>query len=410
MAVMGPLARETLVARAHLAVALAFIVAAVIELASAPPTTDGLLAAAPMLAMGGFTIAVVGASRFLLSGMAGRALVGPSWLPWAALALLVLGALAARAADGDGGLVARGGTLAWSGALLVHLVVVARSARTPRLRGAPTPKGWRSGEPIVRALQAASLAYGAVAALAMPASYMTGVPRPVAFHLLVTGFVIVTMIAILAHAMPRFTGVAMPAPALGALAALVVPGPALLAAGIASGGAVFVVGASVEGAGLGLFAVAALASLAVSRRQRLPFGAYAAGSVALVAGVTLGIRFAIDPAARMLAPVHGALNVLGFIGLFIVGCSTDFYGPGIVPGARALRWGVATTLALGVGGLVVAVGGAVLEDGAAWRTGLLLYAAGFAVHFLGAVASLVRTRLVFVSAGSSSGSDSNKVV
>ncbi|MFC6988856.1 hypothetical protein ACFQJD_09330 [Haloplanus sp. GCM10025708] len=160
------------------------------------------------------------------------------------------------------------------------------------------------------------------------------------------------LVAVGFRLLPRFLVAAPPT----ALVAVVLPaaaaGPMLLATSF-GGGLVFRVGAAVEAVAVVGFAVAFAVTFARSGRDRVGFYGVLAGVVAGSAGVLLGVGFAFGHLAPVADAVraHLRLNVLGLLGLAIVGISYQFYPPtvGSFPGASDRTAGASlATVAFGL--------------------------------------------------------------
>jgi len=212
-----------------------------------------------------------------------------------------------------------------------------------------------------------AMAYLALGTYALLAAE-TGLPllfdgyAPRAFHLLAAGTGALMVFALGFRLLPRFLVARAPLP----LAAVVLPagalGPLLLAWGLPAG-RVFRVGAVLETLAVCGFALAFWLLFARSDRRRVGFYGVLACTVAGFLGVALGLTFAFgDPTADLFL-AHRRLNLLGFLGLAIVGVSYQFYPPGI---ATFRGGGDRTALAaigLLAGGLLVEVAGLVLGGG-----------------------------------------------
>ncbi|WP_135823970.1 hypothetical protein [Halorussus ruber] len=202
-------------------------------------------------------------------------------------------------------------------------------------------------------------------------------------HLLAAGTAALLIFAVGFRLFPRFL-VASP-PKL--LVAVVLPagaiGPAVLAWGLYRG-AWFRAGAVLEALAVVGFALAYAVLFARSERRRVGFYAVLAGVAAGVLGVLVGLHFAFAGSGFGLIAAHFRLNVLGFLGLTIVGATFQFYPPtvGTFPGASN-RTALASVALVGVG-LLVELAGALAD-----LSGLLFV--GRASAFAGAllVAGLV---------------------
>jgi nitrite reductase (NO-forming) len=123
---------------------------------------------------------------------------------------------------------------------------------------------------------------------------------------------------------------------------------------------------------------------------------YVAGAAALLAGMGIGLWLAGGTAAaadayRALRLAHMHLNVLGWVGLAVIGTQFTLWPTVLrtrmVPGVeRAVRW----SLPLLAGGLAVAAAGLALQAKAVALAGLALYAAGLGVALVPFVRTAVR--------------------
>ena len=235
-------------------------------------------------------------------------------------------------------------------------------------------------------------AYETVAAAAGLPS-VTGTGFAGASHLLAAGVGALLVFAVGFRLLPRFL-VSHPPPAL---VAVVLPagalGPILLARSL-WGGPWFRVGAAAEAVAVVGFALAYLVLFVRSGKRRVGFYGPLAGVLLGVAGVALGVVFAFVGTLPGGPTAHYRLNLLGFLGLTIVGVAYQFYPPGVgtFPGSDdrtalasilALAVGVVTEAAgllLGVAGLAT-VGRALAVCGAALYAGLLFGL--FAEHYGG---------------------------
>lgn len=377
-------------ARLHLAVGLGFVLAGVLWLAVTGVTASSVVRSLLLLVLGGFTVVIFGTSRMLIAGMAGRDVTGPRGLAWAALGLAATGALGSWATWASSR-VSLAGSVAWALGLLIHVGIIALSARGPRLRGASADAIDPLRNRLVLVLDWASLAFGGASALTIPFASAGALPWLSAIHLLLPGFVVLTLVAVACRVLPRLSGVAFPRWLLGALAATLPLGPALLAWGVAWGGAAFVAGAAIEATGLALFGGATLYALATSSRPRASFLALGASAISIVVGVLLGVQFVVAPGTRMLGPAHGLLNVLGFVGLFVLGTSFEMYAPAIRAGLRAFRIQTRVTIGACAMGLSMTVGGSISSKEWPTQIGLLLYALGIGIHLAGVIAVVIRS-------------------
>ena len=175
-------------------------------------------------------------------------------------------------------------------------------------------------------------------------------------HLLAVGFALLLFLSVGYRLLPRFlvgsvpTAVAAPVLVAGAV------GPALLAVGYPSG-ASFQLGAALVAVAVIGFAASYLWLFASSDRGRVGFYGPLVGVLLGVAGVGLGTSFAfvgIDPA---LAVAHRRLNVLGLLGVSILGVIFQFYPPAVSqwPGDGD-RLALASIALVGTGVVAAAIG------------------------------------------------------
>lgn len=222
----------------------------------------------------------------------------------------------------------------------------------------------------------------------------TGLPpvfdeyRPRAFHLLATGTGALFVFAIGFRLLPRFFVATPPDRLVGVVIAAGAIGPLVLAVGLPAG-THLEYGAILQSIAVLGYATA-IATLAV-RTDRTRIGLYAVviGAIAGVAGITLGLVFAFDGITADLRLAHLRLNLLGFLGLTIIGVSYQFYPPtvidlpvpsnwvgGFVIGALALALGLETLGAITLSplltvGYVFATLGAIVHFG---LLGIIFYA------------------------------------
>ncbi|WP_135822797.1 hypothetical protein [Halostella litorea] len=341
----------------------------------------------------GFVLHVVfGKAYALLPSYFDRRLAAPR-APAVHLPLSVGGVagLALAPLDGVPRAAAAVGAGAWALGVAVFVGVVAATVRDNPTGGETgTGKANAHRRPVDRAANAvlpvavAYLAAGAygVAAAAGVAPVPAAVPAfglaPAASHLLVAGGAALVLFAVGFRLLPRLLGASPPRP----LVAVVLPagalGPGLVAAGVAGAGTLHA-GAALLAAAVVGFAAAVVVLAARADRRRVGVGAVVTGPGFGVLGVTLGAGFAFGFADATLVPAHLRANVLGFLGLTIVGVTYHFYPPavGSLPGVGE-RPARAAAAAL-AGGLLVEIGGL-------WSTWPAAVAAGRAVGLAGALA------------------------
>lgn len=170
-----------------------------------------------------------------------------------------------------------------------------------------------------------------------------------ASHLLAAGTAALLVFALGFRLLPRFLVVRPPRWAVRLILPTAAAGPALIAAGIGNR-RLLPFGAALEAIAVCLFAIAFVRMFARSDRRRIGFYGVAAGAVCGVGGVLLGLLFAFDGVSNSLATLHLRLNVLGFVGLTIVGLAYQFYPPsvGALPGSSDRTAGL-SILGIGLG-------------------------------------------------------------
>ncbi|MDY6817390.1 MAG: hypothetical protein SVG88_01920 [Halobacteriales archaeon] len=214
----------------------------------------------------------------------------------------------------------------------------------------------------------------------------TGLPtlfdgyRPRSTHLFVAGVATLLMLSIGFRLLPRFLVGHPPEWLAGIVLPAGIIGPLVLAASI-TGGPLLIAGAVLEA--IAVVGFAAMIGLLFLRtdRDRVGFYGVLAGAVSGVVGVVLGLHFAVTGQTPALTIAHYRLNLLGFLGLTVVGVAFQFYPPGVgsLPGigdrsALAAIGCLAAGLGLQVVGVVVAAG--LIERGGSVLSliGALLYA------------------------------------
>ncbi|WP_276298938.1 hypothetical protein [Halorussus lipolyticus] len=288
------------------------------------------------------------------------------------------------------------GALLWSAGVVVFVAVLAWT-----LRDNPTGRETGTGEAnadrrqidrFANAFVPVVLGYlvvGSYATLTGYASVQTiGVAR--AAHLLAAGTAGLLLFAVGFRLFPRFLVASPPK----SLVAVVLPagavGPAVLAWGLYRG-AWFRAGALLEATAVVGFALAYAVLFARSERRRVGFYAVLAGVIAGVLGVLVGLHFAWNGVAPALISAHFRLNVLGLLGLTIVGATYQFYPPtvGTFRGASD-RTALASVALIGVG-LLAELGGALADAPDLLLAGRVSALAG-AVVFAGLVLGVFAER------------------
>lgn len=206
-----------------------------------------------------------------------------------------------------------------------------------------------------------ALSYFAVGSYEV-AALETGLPRLLGgslaadTHLLAAGTAALMVLAVGLRLLPRFLVATPPWPLVVVVLPAGAVGPALLA-GAFLGGPLFLAGAVLEAVAVLGFAATYGVLYWRTDRDRVGFTGVLAGAVCGVLGIGLGLQFAVAGLDPALAVAHFRLNLVGFLGLTIVGVAYQFYPPavGTFPGAgdRAAL----ASIWLVFGGLLVEVAG-----------------------------------------------------
>ncbi|WP_121823411.1 hypothetical protein [Halostella salina] len=343
----------------------------------------------------GFVLHVVfGKAYALLPSYFDRRLAAPR-APAVHLPLSVAGVagLAIAPLAGVPGVVGAVGATCWSLGVAVFVGVLAVTVRDNPI-GAETGTGEANAHRRgvdraanaalpVAVLYLAAGAYGTAAAagvVPVPAALPALGLAATASHLLAAGGAALVLFAVGFRLLPRLLGASPPRP----LVAVVLPagalGPALVAAGVGGAGTLRA-GAALLGVAVVGFAAAVIVLAATADRRRVGVGAVVAGPGFGVVGVTLGAGFAFGFGDAALVPAHLRLNLLGFLGLTVVGVTYHFYPPAVgrLPGvgervARAAAAGIAGGLLVEVAGLWTRWPAAVVAGRTAGLFGALMYA------------------------------------
>jgi len=262
------------------------------------------------------------------------------------------------------------GAVLWVGGVVVFVGTLLTTVRD-NLTGAETGTGDHNADRrrldrIANLGVPAALAYlsaGSYELLAVttdiPPLFDGYVPR--AFHLLAVGAGALFVFAVGFRLLPRFLATTPPE----RLALLVLPAgivaPPLLAAGVPSGG-LLRAGALLQSVAFVGYAAVVATLFYRTDRDRIGIYGVVGGAVAGVLGIALGLHFAFGDGVASLVTAHRRLNVLGFLGLTVVGVSYQFYPPGVVSGrVGGETVGVAAIGCL-AGALALELGGAAVSD------------------------------------------------
>lgn len=341
---------------------------------------------AVFLGVFGFVLHVVfGKAYALVPTYFARDLSAP-WAPRVHLPLASLGVvgLALGSALGAPTLLRVGAGL-WAAGVALFLAVLVATIRTnPAGRETATggTEGHRRG--VDRAANAAVpavlayLLFGTLALLGF-VGLLDGLPPvlagglPAVAHLHAAGVAAALLFAVGFRVLPRFLATSPPRALVGLVLPAGAVGPALIVAGFREP-RLLLAGALLESLAVVGFAVASAWMVRASDRSRVGFRAVLAGVGSGVGGVALGLGFALGwlPAGSDLVAAHLRLNVLGFLGLSIVGVLFQFSPPAVgrFPGSddRVAARGID----LLAGGLWVEVLGLVVRSDPVARVGTLL--------------------------------------
>ncbi|MFB6189773.1 MAG: hypothetical protein ABEI57_07795 [Halapricum sp.] len=289
--------------------------------------------------------------------------------------------------------VAQIGAAAWAVGVAVFLGAIGWTIRD-NLTGAETATGDANADrrPIDRLANVfvpvalVYLALGTYATLAgvTPLPVLIDGYPPRASHLLAAGTGALLVFAIGFRLLPRFLVASPPRRLVPVVLLTGAFGPLLIALGLPAGSLLHA-GAGLEAIAVLTFAAAYLVLFVRSSRARIGFYAVLAGALFGVLGVALGLWMAFGTLDPAVVTAHFRVNLLGFLGLTILGVSYQFYPPavGTFPGAgdrtaAGVIVAISVGLLLQVGGLLgsvdaVVTAGAVLALlGGLAHTGLLL--------------------------------------
>lgn len=196
-----------------------------------------------------------------------------------------------------------------------------------------------------------------------PVPSLIGV-RAAATHLLVAGAATLLVITLGFRLLPRFLG-AQPTRS----AAVVVLPAAAIAPGIIAGGfadpRLLPLGAALMVIAVVGFALVVFRMWFRSSKRRIGLDALLPGATFGVIGVLFGVVFAVGGAAPALIETHLRVNLLGFLGLTIIGTSFQFYPPrlGVFPGSSNRSAGLAiAAIACGLGIEVLSIAAITVFD------------------------------------------------
>ncbi|WP_436900753.1 hypothetical protein [Halovenus halobia] len=231
--------------------------------------------------------------------------------------------------------------------------------------------------------------YGLLAADTALPTLLDGYP-PRAAHLLAAGGGVLLLFTVGFRLLPRFfvatvdRRLALVVLTAGAL------GPAIIALSLPAG-QLFAVGAVLQATAVTGYAVAIGVLFTRSERRRVGLYGVLLGAGAGVVGVGLGLLFAVDGVTAPRIAAHARLNLLGLLGMTIVGVTYQFYPPGVSSVSLVDDRTAQLTLALLGGGLLIEVAGILSGMDLVTTLGRTVGTAGAVGHLL-IVGSVVAER------------------
>ena len=228
------------------------------------------------------------------------------------------------------------GAVGWTAGVALFLSTLGWTIRD-NLTGRETATGATKGElkPVDRLANAfvpVALAYLAAGsyellALVTPLTPLLDGHPAQGTHLLAAGTATILVFALGMRLMPRFLVETPSRPLVAVVLATGAMGPALVAIGVGGNPGLLRAGAIVQSVALVGFAVAYGKLFLRSDRRRTGSYGVLAGAVFGVGGVLLGTHFAFGTMSLSMIDAHLRLNLLGFLGLTIIGVAYHFYPP-----------------------------------------------------------------------------------
>jgi hypothetical protein len=275
----------------------------------------------------------------------------------------------------------------WSLGFLAVLATLFWTVRG-NLTGAETGTGGhnadrRAVDRVANAFVVVALAY-LVAGADVTLAVELGLPTPVVYspatsHLLAVGGATLLLFAVGFRVLPRFLVAHPPRPLVGVVLPAAAIGPVLIATGLPAGSRLRW-GGVVEAVAVVGFALALAVTMFRSDRWRVGFAGVTSGVALGVVGVGLGLVFAFAAATSGLVRAHLRVNLLGFLGLSIVGVTYQFYPPSV----STRRWVFDRTGLVAIGlvavGLLLEVVGAVTGPQTGVMVGRVATLAGAWLH------------------------------
>lgn len=252
------------------------------------------------------------------------------------------------------------GALLWSGGTVLFVATITWTIRG-NLTGAATGTS-QANDARARLDRIANTGLPVVLAYLLAGSYTVlatrtrlpdlGVGTPGGTHLLAAGGATLLVFVIGFRLFPRFL---VTTPPRGLAPLVLVTGaiaPVVLATSL-YGDSLFQIGAALQATAVTGFAVAYVALFIRSDRDRIGLYGPLLGVGFGVIGVGLGVQFAFTEVSLPLIDAHRRLNLIGWLGLTIIGATYQFYPPavGTLPGIGD-RLAVASMIGI-AGGLLV---------------------------------------------------------
>lgn len=178
-------------------------------------------------------------------------------------------------------------------------------------------------------------------------------------HLLAAGFAALLLFSIGFRLLPRFLVEHPPKTLVGIVLPSGAVAPLLLAVSLGDG-VLFIVGALLMAVAVTGFALVITLMYLRSDRVRTGFQSVLLGAAAGVSAVSLGLMFTFVRIEPGLVALHARLNLLGFLGLSIVGVIYQFYPPNVGDFYRSDNTTALLSILLLAGGLSIEAFGRLL--------------------------------------------------
>lgn len=222
--------------------------------------------------------------------------------------------------------------------------------------------------------------YGLLAAETGLPTVFDGYP-PRTAHLLAAGGGLLLVFTIGFRLLPRFFVASVERPLAVVVLTAGAVGPVVIAFSLPAG-QLFVLGAILQATAVIGYAVAIALLFVRSERRRVGLYGVLAGAGAGVLAAVIGLLFAVDGVTAARIAAHARLNLLGLLGLTIVGISYQFYPPGVSSLPLVDDRTAYFALGLLTAGLFLEVGAILVGPKPAVTVGRALSAGGALVHLL----------------------------